>query len=286
MSGLTVVIVLNWNAEHDTAACFDSLALDPSLPHEVCLVDNDSADGSGARLHARYPGVAYLQTGGNLGYAGGNNAGIAWALARGAERIVVLNNDTVVEPGMLGALARALDGSPRTGAVAPTMVHFDAPDVLWYAGGDFVVHKALGVHRLAPPPPATHHVACTFLSGCCIMFRGEVLRTLGGFREDFFAYIEDAEMSVRVQRAGWAMAWVPAARLRHRVPALGTPDSPSRIHLRDRNRRRLVRSTYSGMERVRFALWFWPTRLAHAVRYLLAGDLPRLRALAAGCTER
>src|SRR4051812_40745182 len=68
-------LVLNWNGEADTTACIDSLAAQRGVTVEILLIDNASADGSGERLHARYPGLPYLQTGANLGYAGGNNAG-------------------------------------------------------------------------------------------------------------------------------------------------------------------------------------------------------------------
>ena len=187
-----VVVVLNWNREADTRECLASLDADRSAPHTILLVDNASEDDSGARLHAHFPGVAYLQTAENLGYAGGNNAGIAWALDHGAEFVFVLNNDTVVPAGCLQTLLAALESSPAMAAVAPTIVRHAHPDQMWWAGGHFSATKGLGVSHLdSPRPDAPALVPCTFLSGCALLMRAEALRSLGGFRADYFAYLED-----------------------------------------------------------------------------------------------
>ena len=108
-----VVIVLNWCGEDDTAECLESLARCDWPRLTVLLVDTGSPDGSGARLHARFPELPYLQTGANLGYTGGNNRGFEWALAHGADHVVVLNNDTVVEPDLIARLPAPAGGRRR-----------------------------------------------------------------------------------------------------------------------------------------------------------------------------
>jgi GT2 family glycosyltransferase len=284
MTPKVVVVVLNWKGEADTAECLDSLERDTSAAHTVLLMDNCSPDGSGDRLHARYPALPYLKTSKNLGYAGGNNVGVTWALEQGADYVMVLNNDTVVQPGCIGQLLAALEQESGMAAVAPTIVDHARPALMWYAGGHFSIGKALGISHRTPPTPTTSSlVPCTFLTGCCFLVRAEAWRTIGPFREDFFAYVEDAEWSRRAVVSGRTLGWVPAARIAHKVPAPGTPDSPFQIELRDRNRRRLVRDGYSVVEALRFACWFWPTRAVTAVRYLLTGDRARLQALWRGC---
>lgn len=289
-----VAVVLNWNGEHDTAACVDSLLAQRDVALEILLVDNDSADGSGARLHARYPALPYLQTGANLGYAGGNNRGIEWALARGTDAVLVINNDTVADAGCVRRLADALDAEPRVAGVAPLITRYDDPSRIWFAGGKLSTMRAMGTHDhddarvaqlLATLPDPTRLQPCTFLCGCCILFRAEALRDVGAFREDFFAYVEDVELSYRLGRAGWRLGWMPTARLAHRVLPAGSPDSPMQIRLRDRNRRRMARSLYGWRDRLAFALWFWPTRLVHLLRYRLRGDRDRANALLAGLRE-
>ncbi len=291
-----VAVVLNWNNEADTAACLDSLLAQEGVFLEILLVDNASADGSGARLRARYPAVHYLETQENLGYAGGNNAGLRWALDRGADWVLVVNNDTVADANCLARLCAAGSRDPRIGALAPLIVRHDAPTRVWFAGGHYSRLRALGTHDhegevaddVARQGSREDHPwrACTFLTGCCLLLRAQALEEVGLFRADFFAYVEDVELSLRLREAHWQLGWVPAARLAHRVPPAGTAESPMQITLRDRNRRRLVRDRYPLRDRVLFHMWFVPTRVVHLVRCMMRRDMARTRAILAGMTLR
>jgi GT2 family glycosyltransferase len=288
-----VIVILNWNAERDTAACIDSFQAQRGVSARILLVDNASTDGSGDRLRARFPAVDYLQTGANLGYAGGNNRGIAWAAAHGADWILVVNNDTVADPDCVRRLLDAAITEPRLASVAPLIVRHDEPDRIWFAGGRFDQLRAIGVHvgegRVVDEQvtsAGTPVRPCSFLTGCCLLLRRTALEQVGAFRDDYFAYGEDVELGLRLQRAGWLLGWAPAARLAHRVPARDAPPRPDQIRLRDRNRRRLVRMHYAWPWRLGFALWFWPTRLIHLARYLARGDRPRAAAIVAGMRER
>jgi len=290
------VVVINWNGETDTAACLDSFLAQRGVTTEILLIDNASPDGSGERLGKRYPTLAYRQAGENLGYAGGSNCGIKWAMTRGAEWIVVVNNDTVAEPECVLRMLEAARSDSRIAALAPLTVRFDSPDRVWFAGGRFDRVRAVGVHRqfgvqvdeVLRKPGADGRLwrECTFLTGCCLLLRRSALDQVGSFRADFFAYVEDLELSIRLRKAGWRIGWVPDARLLHRVPPAGMHPSPMQIRLRDRNRRRLVREQYPFHWKLLFALWFWPTRAAHLVRYTFLRDWPRARAIVTGMTER
>jgi hypothetical protein len=282
MSARVTAIVLNWCKEGDTAACLESLARSSCDSLDVLLVDNGSADGSGARLQARFPGVDYLQTGANLGYAAGNNRGIERALERNADYLLILNNDTVVDADCVGNLVRA---SETTGAqvVAPLIVYFDHPDRVWYGGGAFLRMRALGKHLLEDEPidPKQTRSTTTFVCGCCFLMRADVARRIGGFDESFFAYVEDVELSLRLSEAGVNMLYEPAAKVLHRVGRLDI-GSPFQIRQRDRNRRRLVRLHYDVLSRVGFGLWFYPTRFIHLLRYSVRRDWDRARAIVDG----
>ena len=290
------VIVLNWNCERDTAACLDSFLAQRGVHVELLLVDNASSDGSGERLRQRYPTVSFLQTGDNLGYSGGNNRGIEWALARQADWVVVANNDTVANPDCVRALLAVATSQPRLAAVAPLIVRHDDPSRVWFAGGRFDRIRAVGVHehenksvgdlRPGVASPGVAWRECSFLTGCCLLLRPAALRDVGKFQNDFFAYGEDVELCLRLAKAGWRIAWTADACLAHRVPPHGALPTAEQIRLRDRNRRRLVRLHYSRAWRLAFALWFWPTRIVHLGRYLLRGDRVRARAIVRGMFER
>jgi hypothetical protein len=282
-----VVVVLNWRGYDDTAACLISLRACDWPRTTVLLVDNGSPDGSGERLHRDFPDVPYLQTGENLGYTGGNNRGFAWALAHGADHVVVLNNDTEVEPDCIRRLVAVAESDRSVGLVAPKIFIHGAPGTLWFAGGDLALARGTGRHRgenRADAAFAPGHAAgeITFATGCCFLITRRALEATGGFDDAFFAYNEDVDLSWRLIDAGFRLHYEPAARLYHKVPVVPQEPSPFQIVQRDRNRRRFVALRLGVLARLRFAAWFYPTRAVHVARYLLRGDRARAAAIVKG----
>ena len=132
-----VTIILNWNGCDDTIACVRSARALRDVETRILVVDNGSTDNSLPRLRAEFPDLWLLETGANLGYAGGNNAGIEAAIGSGAEFVWLLNNDTTVDSGALAALVAALKQRPDAG-IAGSKIYFAAqPDTLWFAGGRY-----------------------------------------------------------------------------------------------------------------------------------------------------
>jgi GT2 family glycosyltransferase len=220
-------LVLNWQGEADTIACVESLLAQRDVDVEILLIDNASPDGSGDRLHARYPTLAFLPTAANLGYAGANNLGIEWARAQDADWVLVINNDAVADPLCVRRLVDAARDGERIAAVAPLIVRHDDPRRVWFAGGRHDRIRAIGVHEHWNEPVDRVLVVegegrrwrpCSFVSGCCLLLRRAALDEVGGFRADFFAYVEDLELSARLERRGWRVGWASEARLAHRVP--------------------------------------------------------------------
>ncbi len=282
----TIAIVLNYCREALAAQCVEALAASVPTAPRILIVDNQSPDGSGERLRARFPQHGFLQTGANLGYAGGNAKGMEWALAEGATRILVINDDAEVSPNTMALLEAALDADPKAAMVGPTIVYDDAAQSLCWAGGMLDVKRALGTMAGPPAELGEQSRECGFVSGCCVMLRADVVRQLGGFDASYFSYGEDVELSVRYARAGWRLLWVPEANVVHHSPWPEPPIAPWKLAMRDRNRRRMVRAHYTTGERVSFAVWFWPTRVARLVHYALTLDVARLRAQFRGMTER
>ena len=281
-------IVLNWCREEVTLECLKSLLACDYPGLTVLLVDNGSPDGSGERIHAAFPGVAWVQTSSNLGYTGGNNRGINWALERGADYVLVINNDAVIEPDAVTRLVEAAGAGPQVGAVAPKILYFRAPDRIWFGGGRFSVLRGTGIHQrqgrrdLPAVDDAVRDVS--FVTGCCCLLSADALRRVGGFAEDFFAYVEDVELSVRLSRAGYRLLYQPAARVLHRVPEDPVAPTPFQILHRDRNRRRLVRRHLAPAQRMLFAARFYPSRLMRLAQYAGVGDWARAGAIWRGMT--
>jgi hypothetical protein len=282
MTPRVTVVVLTYCNEDEAADCIESLLQSTYDNATILVVDNASPDGSGERLRARFPMVEHLQSGRNGGYTAGNNRGIEWALAHDSDYVMLLNDDTVVDAGCIERLVAAAEDTGAA-ATAPLIVYYDEPGIVWYGGGTVSRIRGICVHTLENKPvdPAQTRMPVTFVCGCCTLIRADVLRRLGGFDESYFTYAEDLELSVRLAEAGHTMVYEPSARVLHRTGRRTEPSARA-ITLRDKNRRRMVSRHYGLADRIRFGLWFYPTRAIHLVRYLVTGDWARSRATLAG----
>ena len=289
-----VAVVLNYCREALTVECVRSLeAQQPEVT--IVIVDNSSPDGSGARLAERFPQHVFLDSGGNLGYTGGNMCGIAWALERHAEYAFVINEDAETTPGCVAALVAALDAAPDAAIAVPTVVHADAPSLVWWVDGYLDEMRALGMHAhfgraIAELPPRLRPGApprdVPIVSGCALLMRTSTVREVGGLRDDYVNYLEDTELSVRWRRAGHRLLHVPSAQVLHKVAYPPPEPTPYQIRMRDRNRRKFARECLNRAQRIRFHAWFWPTRALRAVSYVLSADGARLKALILGAFGR
>lgn len=279
-----VAVVLHYRREAMTVACVESLERQGLAHLRILIVDNDSADGSAERLRQRFPQHSHLATGGNFGYAGGNNRGIAWALAEGATQVLVINDDAEVAPGCVAQLSAALGADSQASAAAPTIVHAEPPGVLWWAGGRWDAWRISG-HHVGYGEPAAARTATAeplpteCVTGCCVLLRAEALQRDGAFRDDFGSYVEDLELSLRYRAAAWRLLYVPAALAVHKVAFPEPAPAPWKIERRDRNRRRVADLHLSWGQRLRFTLLFAVTRPLLMARYLAAGDIPRATAI-------
>lgn len=269
------VILLNWNGLADTMACLASLrAADPGHYRvEVLVVDSASADDPRPALAAAFPAVHVERLGRNLGFTGGCNHGIAVALAAGADYIVLLNNDTVADPGFLSPLVDHLAGHPEVGVAGPLICYADEPGRIWFAGATFGLATGRSPHWLqgrpateAPGAPFT----TGFVSGCCMAMRAADLRRHGLLAAGFFAYYEDVELCLRLGRAGLGAACVPASRIWHKVGGStrrGRRAAPLAYYFGVRNRALTVRRHGNLAQRLCFTLVANPLRVfAYMVR--------------------
>ncbi len=230
-----VAVVLNWNGGDDTLAALESLR-----GIDTICVDNGSEDGSADAVAASFPEVELIRTGANLGFSGGNNVGIRRALAHGADWVLLLNNDAVADSGLADALARAAEARPDAGVLACKVYFAEPPDVLMYAGGK--VHLTLGYwgrqdgfgdrddgryDRLHDVDRAT---------GAAMAVSRAALEKAGDLDEGLFAYAEDAEWCIRIRKAGFAVVFVPDAKVWHVGSAsTGGLMSPTSLYYDTRN---------------------------------------------------
>ncbi len=228
-------VIVNWNGGDDNLTCLDSL-LAQSLAQEQCVfVDNASQDGSLERVRARFPGVRVLAQSKNLGYGGGNNLGIALALERGAQAVLIVNNDVTLAPGALAALALALEQNPKVGIVGPRVLYRDQPELVWAAGGMLSWRENLTTlrgHRRRDGAPWNHKHIVDYVLGCALLVRREVFEQAGLFDDRYFAYTEDVDFGLRARQAGWqSMVVGEVAALHAPSSATGGGYNPRRKYM-------------------------------------------------------
>ena len=227
MTPRLAVVILNWNGATDTLKCMESVRTS-TVPVSVVIVDNGSTDDSRERIRAAAPD-RFVALGENLGYAGGNNAGIEVALSVGYETIAVLNNDTTVAPTAFERLLRELPAGEHR-AVAPTIKYLDRPEISWFAGGTI----ERGWPRHLQPGELAHDARLlrptSWLTGCCIVARRETWQLVGPLDPSYFLIFEDAAWSLRATRAGVALYVVTPAVIHHKVSSsIGRSAATSRL---------------------------------------------------------
>jgi GT2 family glycosyltransferase len=213
-----VAVVLSWNGREDTLACLESLA-----GVETVVVDNGSADGSPEAIEERFPGVELIRAQVNLGFAAGNNVGIRRALDRGADWVVLVNNDATAAPDLMDAFVAAASRHPDAGALAGKVYVDEPSDVLWFAGGSF--EPRLGYSgrvrgaRKRDDGAYDEETDVDWGTGALLAVSREAVERVGLLDEELFAYLEDVDWCLRIRDAGLRVVFVPSARAWHRVSA-------------------------------------------------------------------
>ena len=222
-SPLVFCIILNLNGRDDLLETLASVLSIAYSDFRVVVVDNGSTDGSQEAVRSRFPGVTLIDTGENLGFGGGNNVGMQYALDQGADWILLLNNDITVSTTLIDELLAAAATDETIGALCPKIYYYDRPDVLWYAGGKISFFAGLISHRGLRRKDHGQYdriVDTDYITGCAFMVRATVLRQVGLFDPVYHpAYVEDADLSLRIQRAGFRTVFVPAGKVWHKVSA-------------------------------------------------------------------
>lgn len=225
-----VAVVLNWNGGEDAPRALESLR-----GIEAICVDNGSTDGSDAEVERRFPEVELIRTGANLGFAGGNNAGIRRALERGADWVLLLNQDAVAGPGLAAALERAAAARPDAGLLACTI--YVEGDVLQYAGASFnalLGYSGRGSYGRRESPGELRDVGRA--DGAAMAVSRAAVERAGPLDEELFAYVEDVEWSLRIRAAGLAVVLVPDAKVWHRgAGSTGGSASTTNLYYDTRN---------------------------------------------------
>lgn len=227
------IVVLNWNGGKDSVACLQSLVRLDYPTFRIIVCDNGSTDASLLEIHAwvgacgpGMPDILVHATGSNLGFAGGNNAGIRIALRDPQVALVwLINNDTVADRSALRRLVEALEAYPAAGLCGSTMLDYDDPSRVRASVGcyrarwgwvEHVVQATAQVEAAASPPRLLG--IDEYPVGASLLMTRALLEQIGALREDYFLYFEELDLVHRM-RPQFAAAVAPASLVLHREAA-------------------------------------------------------------------
>jgi GT2 family glycosyltransferase len=244
------IVILNWNGLRDTVECLESLKSITYPHHEIIVVDNGSVGNDVKILEEKYSSYAHIIANGrNLGFAAGNNVGIRQALRVGTDYVLVLNNDTVVDPLFLSELVAASEKDNRIGAVGPKLYYYDNP-------------ARLQLRQLYGKVGDTAKEMET-LSGAAFLVRRNALEEVGLLDEVFYpAYCEDRDFFERLKEHGYRILCVPTSKVYHKWSATTNRDPYSQSYLIIKYsfllvRRRRINRSYVASVKLLFVATSW-----------------------------
>jgi len=280
------IVLLNWNRPKLTIACLESIKKIKILNFRlsVIIIDNNSQDDSFVRINKYLSNntkldVKFLVNKDNLGFAGGNNIGINYALENNADFVLILNNDVEIESGLIENLLKVANKEKRIAVVTPK-IYFapgfefhrkrykkrDRGKVIWAAGGEIDWKNVYGKNRGVDEVDEGQYNKTNqvdFASGACMMVSADYLKKLNGFDEKYFMYLEDTDLCIRVRNLGGKIIYVHDAETWHKIAQSSKIGSDLNDYYITRNRL-LFGFKYASI-RAQFAL------IRESIRFLVKG---------------
>ena len=226
------LVTVNYNTARDTFTLLNSLERlkTDDLELDVIVVDNGSK--SPITIEKKYKHkISLIRSEVNAGFSGGYNLGISQAFKNYPDYVLIINNDTIVDSDMLINLVKVIESNPKIGAVTPKIYFAKGHEfhkdrykenelgrVFWYAGGFMDWKNIQSIHRGVDEVDRGQYdkiEKIDFASGCCLLFRREVLEKVGLLDDKYFLYYEDADLNQRIKKAGYEIFYVPKAVLIH-----------------------------------------------------------------------
>ena len=215
------IILLNWNGLEDTIECLSSLKRLTYDNYRIIVVDNGSQGDDAQRLKEKYGDVIdVIAKERNSGFAAGVNTGIEHANSKYApEYILLLNNDTVVDPKFLGELVKLAESDVFIGIVGPKVYYYDSPNLIqligarmnmWIGQGSFIGHGLIDTGQFDHEREIDQIVPCGLI-------KADVIRTVGLFDEAYFCYLEESDYCVRARKCGYKIMYAPKSKIWHKL---------------------------------------------------------------------
>jgi hypothetical protein len=254
-----IIVLINYNNWQDTIECINSLKNSGVKGTNILIIENCSHNDSLEKLKIEAPGIKLISTNKNLGFTGGNNIGLKYALEKNYDYAILLNNDTIVEgKDSIKVLISVMDKHSDVTLGTGRIFYYPDKDKIWYNGGKLIKWRGMAVHfnyrqnknevRLNTETKETD-----FISGCFMCIRLRDLPKLGYLDENFFMYLDDIEYSVRAVKSNLKLLYVPEVVIYHK--AVGEEKrTPNLVYYSIRNRRLLINLHFGIISKIYFEL--------------------------------
>ncbi len=228
------IVLVNWNGKADTLECLRSLESVDYEDLSVLVVDNGSEGDDVDAIRHQFPHVLILENGRNLGFGAANNRGIEYAIADGADYVLLLNNDTTVDPDFLRIMVRTGEGNPEYGILSPTIYSYPDGGKEWFGGGRRVslLRGTMASHKNPVEPKDDSLIGSQVVTGAAMLIKRAVIEKVGFLPTTYFLGWEDYDYCLRARRVGLLAGCVKGARIYHKVSR-----SFAKFHAGDTHRR-------------------------------------------------
>ncbi len=217
------IITLNWNGLSDTIQCLQSLKSLEYPNFKIVVVDNGSQNNEAEKIYKLYPKIKLIKNKVNLGFTGGCNKGIDYALKENADYVLLLNNDTTVEKDFLYKLIKFYESTADAGVVSPLVLYNDKKTI-WYSGvtvktwtGIVKMHDKGKLKKDVILPNKPYKTG--YAIGACLLISTRLIKKMGKLDDIYFAYYEDTEWGYRARKFGYESYVVPDSIIYHKKSA-------------------------------------------------------------------
>lgn len=283
-----LIILLNYNNWQDTIECIHSLKNSGVIDLSILVIENCSSDESLEKLRTEAPGVKIIESAKNLGFTGGNNLGIKYALDNNYKYAILLNNDTIVEEkDSFQKLTDEMDKNDNVTIGTGRIFYYPQKDLVWFDGGKLIKWKASAIHynfrqNKNDIQLNNKNMEIDFISGCFMCIRLKDFSKLGYMDENFFIYLDDIEYSARAIKNNLKLMYFHKVVIYHKALGEGKR-TPKMIYYTIRNRRLLINLHFGFIAKIYFKLvlffkkvyWFFTSKKYYYILIRAVKDYKR-----------
>lgn len=281
-----MMVVASMNLKDDTITCLDSLIQAGAVPEQIIVVDNASTDGTVEAIRGRYQDkISIIANPENIGLAGASNRGAALAYQKGAEWILLLNNDTEFAPDFFTQIEKAIDLGKGYQLFHPAVMYYSDPEMIWHMGskripGTLIYKDIYQGKRYSPDWPDLIPVDAA--SSCALLIKREAYEKIGLFDPKFFIYWEEVDLCWRAYLAGFHVAAMPKVKMWHKVSKTMNRVKARTRYLQTRNQLYFYRKNTRGLQRPVMLLFSIYKSIVNGIRDLLNHQPELIRSMADG----